>query len=91
VSRLRTFPELEGKTADELRFYRLIEDRATNDGEQTIELACGHSRTLKTPLPDEQMYAACPTCVEAWLDRFAPRCAHCGEHVADPDAHTCKP
>ena len=49
--------------AEELRFWRLIDERETEaDGWQIIVLACGHRFTFEH-MPETQEYAYCPECM----------------------------
>lgn len=54
---------------EELRFWRLIEERQLDDdGSERMALACGHETTCVIPYPDTQEYAYCPQCVKKWLE-----------------------
>jgi len=54
---------------EERRFYRLIEERETNqDGTEDVLLACGHTLTYVRPVPAAQTYAPCMECVDAWIE-----------------------
>lgn len=57
---------------DELRFYRLIEERdalAAQSG--AYKLACGHTLVVTPPYPESINYLPCPVCADAWSDRRA--------------------
>jgi len=54
---------------DQLRFFRLIEERndsdpAANAGAYT--LACGHQVLVAPKLPNSIQYLPCPECAIAW-------------------------
>lgn len=54
---------------EELRFWRLIEERETEeDGGEHVELACGHTIVFTVGLPDTQQYAYCSQCVKKWSE-----------------------
>lgn len=53
---------------EELRFWRLIEERepeADGRGER-LTLACGHGFVCVVPYPTSQEYAYCSECVRKW-------------------------
>jgi hypothetical protein len=56
--------------AHEIRFFRLIDDRAPADepGRETLTLACEH-RVTTAALPPEQEYAFCAECAAAFAKR----------------------
>lgn len=61
--------ELRGKTKDELRFWRLIDERIpSEDGSEEMVLACGHRITCIIPYPSKRQYSYCPQCVNAWVE-----------------------
>jgi hypothetical protein len=62
-----TPPELRGLSQDELRFYRLIEEREDTPEGQTVLLACGHSIVQSFRTPEAIQYMACAQCVAAWI------------------------
>jgi hypothetical protein len=52
--------ELKGLSQDELRFWRLIDERELqSDGTEDITLACGHKITSIIPLPSTRQYEYC--------------------------------
>lgn len=59
-------PELQGLSAEQRRFYRLIEERSPSDAGTEVLLACGHRYTLPVPLPDWQQYLRCANCIYDW-------------------------
>lgn len=62
-------PELKGLSTEELRFYRLIEEREmADDGSQEITMACGHKTVQIIPLPETVNYAYCVQCLSAWIE-----------------------
>lgn len=60
--------ELQGLSQEELRFWRLIEERAPDDGAELVTLACGHSVVMIVPLPEWQRYHMCIQCVNDWAE-----------------------
>lgn len=61
--------ELQGLSEEELRFWRLIEERKPqSDGTEEMTLACGHKITAVIPLPGTRQYEYCPQCVQEWID-----------------------
>jgi hypothetical protein len=74
------FGPLGRPRAEELRFWRLIEEREPEaDGQgELITLACGHSIVCVIPYPDSQEYAYCSRCVKklAEADRTVLKCGH---------------
>jgi hypothetical protein len=58
--------ELEGLSQEELRFWRLIDERNDNrDGTEDILLACGHVRR-SLAFTRTWLYAKCEECEKAW-------------------------
>jgi hypothetical protein len=54
---------------EELRFWRLIEERKREgDGSEHIALACGHEIVCVIPYPNTQEYAFCPQCLRKWKE-----------------------
>lgn len=57
---------------EELRFWRLIEERDLDqDGHQHIALACGHIDSYTHPLPETQEYAYCFRCMRKWSESLS--------------------
>jgi hypothetical protein len=63
---------------EELRFWRLIEEREREeDGSERVVLACGHTSTFIVGIPDTQEYAYCPQCVHEWTEAHSRlECGH---------------
>jgi hypothetical protein len=69
------FGRLERPNFEELRFFRLIEERIPdpNDGSELIVLACRHQSLYPIPPPVSQEYAYCPQCVNEYLEASRAR------------------
>ena len=52
--------------AEELRFYRLIEERRRRGKADCYTLACGHIVIVSPAYPDVIRYLPCPRCVVDW-------------------------
>jgi hypothetical protein len=63
--------QLHGMSAEELRFYRLIEEREMNpDGTQDLTLACGHMLLCTVPTKEDEVYAPCAECLRDYVSTW---------------------
>lgn len=53
---------------EELRFWRLIDERTADDKGERVMLACGHEFVCGIPYPDSQEYAYCRQCCRKWFE-----------------------
>jgi hypothetical protein len=66
-----TREHLHGMSVEELRFYRLIEDRQMNpDGTQDVTLACGHMLLYTIPTKNDEVYAPCAECLRDYVSTW---------------------
>jgi hypothetical protein len=64
---LDDIPELDGLPEDEIRYYRLIDEREPDAGGEKITLACGHTLRI-AGLPEMQHYILCMQCMQGYRD-----------------------
>lgn len=63
------FGRQEKPSDEELRFWRLIEERQPQDDEsELVTFACGHRVCMVVPLPAAQEYAPCGQCINAFVE-----------------------